>query len=110
MFTCFIRYWIEPNKLEEFRQYAHTWISLIKKYGGTHHGYFIPGTDDNNLPDPAFSFPGLGTEGPVNVAVALLSFPSTEAYEQYRLADQWQFGIGVVRRVKMAPGIPDALY
>jgi hypothetical protein len=50
MFTCFIRYKVEPHKLDEFREYAHSWISLIRKYGGTHLGYFIPGTAGDNLP------------------------------------------------------------
>jgi hypothetical protein len=85
MFTCFIRYRIEPGKLDEFRDYAHAWIALIGNYGGTHHGYFIPGTREDTLPSAAFSFPGLGTEGPPNVAVALFSFPSVEAYDEYRL-------------------------
>ena len=40
MFTCVIRYRVEPGKLAEFREYAHAWIGLIRKYGGTHHGYF----------------------------------------------------------------------
>jgi hypothetical protein len=86
MFTCFIRYNIEPDKREAFHEYARTWISLIRKYGGIHHGYFVPGTDADNLPKAAFSFPGLGTEGSANVAAALFSFPDVEAYEQYRLA------------------------
>ena len=85
MFTCFIRYTIDPNKLEEFREYARSWIALINKYGGTHHGYFIPGTPMDNLPTPGFSFPGLGAEGPPNTAVALFTFPSIEAYEEYRI-------------------------
>jgi len=71
MFTCFIRYRVEPDKLNEFREYAHSWISLIRKYGGTHHGYFIPGNDGADLPDAAFSFPGLGSDGPSDIAVAL---------------------------------------
>jgi hypothetical protein len=83
MFTCFLRYKLDPDKMDEFREYAHTWISLIRKYGGTHHRYFLPGEKGNNLPDPTFSFPGLGTEGPANIAVALFSFPTIEAYEQY---------------------------
>jgi len=86
MFTCFIRYQLDPNKLDEFREYARSWISLIRKYGGTHHGYFIPGSEHHSLPSAAFSFPGVGTEGPANIAVALFSFPSTEAYDRYRLA------------------------
>lgn len=84
MFTCFIRYKIDPNKLNEFREYAHSWMSLIRKYGGTHHGYFLPGKEGDHLPDATFSFPGLGTEGPANIAVALFSFPNIQAYERYR--------------------------
>ena len=86
MFTCFIRYKLDPDKLDEFREYARSWISLIKKYGGIHHGYFVPGTPKDALPRAGFSFPDLGTEGPLNIAVALFSFPSREAYDRYRLA------------------------
>src|SRR5215469_12097521 len=75
MFTCFIRYEIAPGKLDAFRDYARAWIALIRKHGGTHHGYFLPGTNADALPDATFSFPGLGHEGPPNVGVALFSFP-----------------------------------
>jgi hypothetical protein len=74
MFTCFIQYTIDPNKSEEFREYAHSWIALINKYGGTHHGYFVPRAPGDNLPSAAFSFPGLGSAGPPHIAVALLAF------------------------------------
>jgi len=30
MFTCFIRYTIEPDKLEQFKEYAQAWIQLIE--------------------------------------------------------------------------------
>ncbi len=53
-----------------------------EKFGGTHHGYFLP-TDGSSNAAP-FSFPGLATEGPGDVAVALFSFPDMEAYETYR--------------------------
>jgi hypothetical protein len=86
VFTCVIRYRVEPGKLAEFREYAHAWIGLIRKYGGTHHGYFLPATDKDSIPDPSFSFPGLGTAAPPNVAFALFSFPSVEAYDHYRAA------------------------
>ena len=56
-------------------------MRLTEKYGGTHHGYFVPG---ETPPSAAFSFLGLGEEGPDNIAVALFSFPSVEAYETYR--------------------------
>ncbi len=81
MITCFLRYTIDPDQLPAFEHYARVWMRLIEKYGGTHHGYFIPG---DAPPSAAFSFPGIGEAGPDNVAVALFSFPSVEAYESYR--------------------------
>ena len=81
LITCFIRYTLDPNQLAEFEQYARTWMRLIEKYGGTHHGYFLP---DQSPPVASFSFAGIGEEGPANIAVALFSFPSIEAYEKYR--------------------------
>jgi hypothetical protein len=83
MFTCVIRYTVEPDRLDELRAYAHSWIELIRKYGGEHHGYFIPPRDEE-VPNATFSFPGLGVAAPPNVAYALFSFPSVAAYERYR--------------------------
>jgi hypothetical protein len=54
---------------------------LIEKYGGTHHGYFTP---DEAPPAASFSFEGIGEDGPRNIAIALFSFPTIEAYEKYR--------------------------
>ena len=67
MITCYLRYIIDPDKTTEFEHYAKRWIPLVNKFGGTHHGYFLP------------------HEGANNVAVALFSFPSLAAYEQYRI-------------------------
>ena len=66
MATCYLRYVSDPYKLEEFEQYAKMWIPLVNKLGGTHHGYFLP------------------QEGPNNIAVALFTFSSLAAYEEYR--------------------------
>ncbi len=41
-------------------------LPLAAKYGGVHHGAFLP------------------HEGPNNVAVHLFSFPSLAEYERYR--------------------------
>jgi hypothetical protein len=79
--TCYLRYTIGPGKLKEFEHYARVWMRLIEKYGGTHHGYFVPG---ETPPNTTFSFPGIGETGPENVAVALFSFPNVEGYERYR--------------------------
>jgi hypothetical protein len=81
LITCFLRYTIDPDKLDAFEHYARVWMRLIGKYGGTHHGYFVPG---EGLPTAAFSFPGIGEEGPGDIAVASFSFPTVEAYETYR--------------------------
>ena len=66
MITCYLKYTIDPYKLEAFEQYARMWIPLVHKFGGTHHGYFLP------------------HEGANNIAVALFSFPSLADYEGYR--------------------------
>ena len=84
MFLCYIKYTIDLNKLEEFRSYANTWIVLIEKYGGNHRGYFLPNNDLNNALNHSFSFPGLGTSGANNVAIALFDFKDIDAYEEYR--------------------------
>ena len=66
MITCYLRYIIDPDKVQEFETYARMWIPLVKKFGGTHHGYFLP------------------HEGVSNVALALFSFPSLASYADYR--------------------------
>jgi len=64
--TCYLNYVIDPYKLKEFEHYAKLWIPLVNKFGGNHHGYFLP------------------SEGANNKALALFSFPSLAAYEEYR--------------------------
>jgi hypothetical protein len=81
MITCFLRYTIDPDQLPAFEYYARVWMRLTEKYGGAHHGYFVPG---ETPPNTTFSFPGIGVAGPANIAVALFSFPDVEAYERYR--------------------------
>lgn len=84
MFTCQIRYTLDPAKLEDFRAYARTWIELIRENGGTHHGYFLPPEPGVELPKEGFSYPELGRAGPPDVATCLFTFPSLAAYEAYR--------------------------
>ncbi len=66
MITCYLRYVIDPFKRKEFEHYAKLWIPLVEKFGGKHHGYFLP------------------HEGPNNIAIALFTFPSLAEYEIYR--------------------------
>ncbi len=70
MITCCIRYTVDAFKTSEFEEYARRWLSLVPRHGGVHHGYFLPG------------------EGASDVALALFSFPSLAAYEQYRVSIQ----------------------
>lgn len=66
MITCFLKYVIDPNKIEEFEHYGKLWITLVGKFGGQHHGYLLP------------------SEGANNIAYAFFTFPSLAAYEDYR--------------------------
>ena len=66
MITCYLRYVVDPFKLAEFEKYGKMWIPLVEKFGGQHHGYFMP------------------SEGANNIALAMFSFPSLAAYEIYR--------------------------
>jgi len=53
----------------------------VEKCGGTHHGYFVPIETPKSA---TFSFPGIGSEGEHDVALALFSFPTLADYESYR--------------------------
>ena len=66
MVTCYLRYVIDPSRLKEFEAYGKMWIPLVEKFGGTHHGYFLP------------------SEGANNIALGLFTFPSLAEYERYR--------------------------
>ena len=66
MITCVVDYTIDPEKTEAFEEFARAWIRLVNEHGGTHHGYFLP------------------AEGASDKALALFSFPSLAAYEEYR--------------------------
>jgi hypothetical protein len=59
MITCYLRYIIEPSRLKEFESYGKMWIPLVEKFGGQHHGYFLPSEGANNVALALFSFPSL---------------------------------------------------
>lgn len=66
MITCYIRYVVDADKIPEFEEYGRMWLELLPRFGGIHHGYFLP------------------SEGESDVALAMFSFQSFAAYEQYR--------------------------
>ena len=79
--TCQIRYTLDLSKLSAFESYARTWMVLVEHYGGVHHGYFIPRKSPDRV---GVSFPGIGYDGPTDVAVAMFTFPVDESYQLYR--------------------------
>lgn len=102
MITCVVDYTIDPAKITEFERFARRWIELVNRHGGTHHGYYLP------------------AEGASDKALALFSFPSLAAYEDYRrlfgqhpdfiAADQLRDDSGCVIRYErtfMRPLLPD---
>ncbi|HYJ68618.1 MAG TPA: NIPSNAP family protein [Nocardioidaceae bacterium] len=66
MITCVVTYTIDPSQLEAFERFGRAWIRLVNARGGEHHGYFLP------------------SEGASDQALALFSFPSLAAYEEFR--------------------------
>ena len=56
MITCHLRYIIDPFKLKEFEHYGKVWIPLVEKFGGKHHGYFLPSEGANNVALAMFSW------------------------------------------------------
>jgi hypothetical protein len=66
MITCVVDYQIDPKKITEFEEIARQRMRLVQTHGGRHHGYFLP------------------SEGASDRALALFSFESFSAYEQYR--------------------------
>ncbi|MEE4544478.1 NIPSNAP family protein [Streptomyces sp. V4-01] len=66
MITIHLKYEIDPDKLADFEEYGRRWITLVNRFGGTHHGYFLP------------------SEGDSDIAYALFSFDSLARYEKYR--------------------------
>jgi hypothetical protein len=66
MVTCYLKYVLDPYQLDAFEHYGKLWMPLVEKFGGQHHGYFLP------------------SEGANNIALALFTFPSLAVYEHYR--------------------------
>jgi hypothetical protein len=66
MITCCIQYTLDPHRIDDFERYATTWPPIIERCGGQLVGYWLP------------------KEGANDFALAMISFESLAAYEQYR--------------------------
>ena len=60
MYTLFLRYTIDPNKLADWKAYAETEIAPIAEAGGKHIAYFAP-TDFAGDTAAAYAFIDVGT-------------------------------------------------
>src|SRR6187397_2626569 len=66
MITCFIRYEIDPFRVDAFERYARVWGETIPRNGADLIGYFAP------------------HEGSATTAYAVYNIESLAAYESYR--------------------------
>lgn len=66
MLTCFIRYEIDPFRVDAFGEYARNWGQAIPRCGADLIGYFAP------------------HEGSATTAYGIYNIDSLAAYEQYR--------------------------
>ncbi len=66
MITCFIRYQIDPNKKQQFEQYAHNWGEVIPRCGAELIGYYSP------------------HEGSTTLAYGVYNIENLAAYEAYK--------------------------
>lgn len=66
MITCFIRYHIDPTRIDAFRQYARNWGEAIPRCGADLIGYYSP------------------HEGSSTLAYGVYNIESLAAYESYR--------------------------
>ena len=64
--TCFIRYQIDPTKIEQFEEYARNWGQCIPSCGADLVGYFAPQV------------------GSATTAYGVYHIDSLAAYEAYR--------------------------
>jgi len=66
MLTCFIRYEIDPFKVDAFERYARNWGEAIPRWGADLIGYYAP------------------KEGSSTIAYGVYNIENLAAYEAYR--------------------------
>jgi hypothetical protein len=66
MITCFIRYDLDPFKIDAFEEYARNWGQAIPRCGADLIGYYAP------------------HEGSATIGCAVYNIEDLAAYERYR--------------------------
>ena len=72
MYTLFLRYTIDPNKLEDWKEYAQAEFAPITESGGRISGYYAP-TDFAGKTSEAFATIDVGTMAEYEVYRAKLA-------------------------------------
>lgn len=84
MITCHLKYTIDPYQVPLFEQYGKLWIDLVNRFGGQHHGYFLPSEGANNIPYALFSFPSLAEYESYRKSI----LTDKECIEDFKLVEQ----------------------
>ena len=84
MITCLVDYQIDRTREAEFERFCRLWLELTPKFGGVHHGYFLP------------------SDGPSDRALALFSFDSLADYERFRVEAATDEGVIAANRLRDA--------
>jgi hypothetical protein len=50
---------VAEDKLADFEAYGAMWLDLMPRFGGIHHGYFLPSEGTSDVALAMFSFPSL---------------------------------------------------
>jgi hypothetical protein len=66
MISCLVDYRIDRSRQPQFEEFCRRWLDLTPKFGGVHHGYFLPG------------------DGASDRALALFSVDNMAAYERFK--------------------------
>ncbi|WP_223190371.1 NIPSNAP family protein [Nonomuraea terrae] len=52
-----LRYEIDPRQIAAFEKYVTGWIPIVTRFGGTHHGCYLPHEGANDIAYALFHFP-----------------------------------------------------
>ena len=70
MITCVVDYVIDPKKIDVFEEFAKRWIDLVNRYGGRHHGYFLPSEGASDRALALFTLQAWRTTKPIDATSA----------------------------------------
>jgi hypothetical protein len=82
MISCVVEYQIDRTRIAQFEEFCRRWLELTPKFGGVHHGYFLP------------------SDGSSDRALALFSFESLADYERFRVNAEADEDVAAANRLR----------